>query len=250
MNAVPAPVCAVDPIEIRFAEASLEVARPKDAALARAVEPGSALVETFRVLRAKLEAIDASRELRNIGVVAAGPGEGASFAAIGLAAALARDGARRVLLVEAGLRRPALEGRLQLASAAGLSDWLEGETRGPVPLRRIEPLGFCLLAGGTPRPEPAPLLESSSLARLLRAARGDFDFVVLDCPPLSRFADAVLIQDLVDGFVLVVRSRLTPGPQIQRAVSQLKPDRVRGVILNDLREIFARALPRGLTDRR
>ena len=246
MNAIPAPVHDQTSEEVRFVESKPDSETLPDHLLAQAIGPGGRLVETFRVLRAKLEAIDERRGLRAIGVVAAGAGEGTTFAAVGLATALAREGARRVLLVEATLRRPTLEARLGLPCSSGLSDWLSGDGSEPVPIRRIGALGISLLSGGTASPEPAPLLESSGLKSLLRSARREFDFVVLDCPPLSRFADAVLIQDLVDGFALVVRSRLTPAEQILRAVSQLKPDRVQGVILNDLREILTRTLPRNL----
>jgi Mrp family chromosome partitioning ATPase len=74
------------------------------------------------------------------------------------------------------------------------------------------------------------------MAALLQSARGAFDFVVLDAPPILPVADAVLLQDLVDGFVLVVRSRLTPREAVREALGRLLPERVLGVVLNDHKE--------------
>jgi capsular exopolysaccharide synthesis family protein len=211
--------------------------------LVQALAPGGPLVETLRVLRARVEALDSDRRLRRLGVVAATAREGTTLTALGLAASLARGGARRVLLVEATLRAPAVESLLNLPPAPGLSDWLAADGTGPAPLRHVEPWGFSLFTGGTPQPRPAPLLESDRFARLLDTAARAFDFVVADCPPLVPVADSVLIQDLLDGFLLVVRARRAPREQVLRAVSQLKPERLRGVVFNDLREIFARSQP-------
>jgi Mrp family chromosome partitioning ATPase len=76
------------------------------------------------------------------------------------------------------------------------------------------------------------------MARLIEAAKAAFDFVIIDCPPLMPVADAAILQDLLDGYLLVVRARTSPREAIQRAVSGLKPGRIQGVILNDCREIL------------
>lgn len=245
LTAAERPVTFAEPPEVSFDESRTDQASLTDAVLAQAVTPGSLFVETFRVLRAKVESIDERRRLRCIGVVAAGPGEGTTTAAMGLAVALTREGARRVLLLEAVLRKPVLENRLGLPPATGLADWLLEGARAPLPLRRIEPWGIFFLSGGAPYAEPAPLLESEGMARLLKTARRAFDFVVVDCPPLAPLADSLLIQDLLDGFLLVVRSRCTPRQLIVQAVSHLKPDRVQGVILNGDHEILGRYRSRG-----
>jgi len=105
-----------------------------------------------------------------------------------------------------------------------------------VPIRLVDPGGFFLLvAGQVPlqRPEVlgAPLMEA-----LVRAARGAFDFVLLDVPPVLPVADTILMQDLLDGFLLVARSRSTPREAILEAIGRLRPEKVVGVVLNDHRE--------------
>jgi Mrp family chromosome partitioning ATPase len=71
---------------------------------------------------------------------------------------------------------------------------------------------------------------------LLQAARGLFDIVILDAMPVLPVADAVLIQDLVDGFLMVVRSRQTPRDALRDALARLRTDRVVGIVLNDGQE--------------
>ena len=113
-----------------------------------------------------------------------------------------------------------------------------------MPLRRVEPWGFHLLAGGAPSQAPAGLLASPSMGRLLAAARGHFDFVLLDCPALETDADCAVLQDVLDGLLLVVRARHASRHAIGQALSHLKPGAVRGVVFNDRTEILTRWLDR------
>jgi Mrp family chromosome partitioning ATPase len=198
------------------------------------------VAEEFRLLRAKVRALDAERRLRVFGIVSAAMGEGKSTIALGLARAFAQEPDTRVLLVEADLRRPTLENYLGLAKVPGLGEWLETGV-GPIGLRRVGSGGFYLLSGGLPTHQRQPeLLGSERMVSVLESARRSFDFVVVDCPPLLPVADAVLLQDVVDGFLLLVRERFTPWTTISRALTRLKPDRIRGVMLNDHQEIVPR----------
>jgi polysaccharide chain length determinant protein (PEP-CTERM system associated) len=173
--------------------------------------------------------------LRCVAVSSALPGEGKSTLSLGLASALGREPGRRVLLVEADLRRPSLTHTLGLPPAHGLGEWLNG-TLGYVPVRAVEPGGFFLVAAGQAGLRRPELLGSPRLDALLRAARRHFDLVLLDAVPILPVADTVLMQDLVDGFQLVVRSRQTPRDAIRDALAKLRPDRVVGVVFNGHRE--------------
>ncbi len=86
--------------------------------------------------------------------------------------------------------------------------------------------------------EKPEILSSPRLGRLLRAADRVFDYVVLDFPPLLPVADAVVVQDHVDGFVFVVRSRHSPRETIQKAAGLLKPGSIAGVVLNGQHDIL------------
>lgn len=165
------------------------------------------------------------------------PGEGKSTLSVGLAAALARQPGRRVLLIEVDLRRPSLTPALDLPPLAGLSEWLHGQID-HLPLRVVKPSGFSLLVAGQTQLDEPEILGSPRMEALLRVSRDLFDFVVLDAMPLVPVTDATIIQDLVDGFILVVRHRQTPRDAVQQGLAKLRPGRVLGVVMNDYREIL------------
>ena len=200
--------------------------------------PGSVLGEELRLLRAKVKNLTQERSLKCFAMISAGPGEGKSTLSIGLAATMAQDPNRRVLLVEADLRKPALETYLGLPRISGLSEWLAGEN-GSVGVRGVGPRGFFLLSAGLVPLERPELLGSERMEAFLSAARQTFDVIILDCPPLVPVADSILLQDLVDGFLCVVRARHTPRDVLKRALSNVKPEKILGLVLNNHREILA-----------
>ena len=197
---------------------------------------GHYLAEEFRFLAAKVAALAASR-CTTIGVVSASPREGKTTVALGLAAALARASPHRVLLLEADLRQPAIEACLGLPRSGGVAEWLSGRGRA-VPVRTVAPPGFAVIAGGRERMARPELLGSERMGSLIGACRLAFGFVVVDCPPLSPVADAVAIQDLLDGFLLVVRGRHTARETVAHAVSRLKQNRIYGVVFNNHPEVL------------
>jgi len=198
-------------------------------------DPQSMVGEEFRLLRSRVQAACQERKIGCLAVVSALPGEGKSTIALGLAIALAREAGRRILLVETDLRRPSISRSLGVPSFAGLSEWLNGDID-HVPVRRVEPGGFFLLGPGESALEQPEALGSSRMESLLRAAREPFDLVVLDATPILPVADVVLMQDLLDGLLFVVRSRKTPREAVNDALGRIRQDKVIGVVLNDHRE--------------
>ena len=193
--------------------------------------------EQLRLLAARLRAMGLDRRLRRIGVVSSALGEGKTTVALGLCRSLALERQRRVLLLELDLRRPAVDAALGLQPPpVGVREYLEGTSDTPV-LRRTS-AGFWVLSAGAGEMERAEILSSPRLGRLLRAADRVFDYVVIDFPPLMPVADAVVVQDHVDGFVFVVRSRHSPRETVQKAASLLKPGSIAGVVLNGQHEIL------------
>jgi Mrp family chromosome partitioning ATPase len=220
---------------VRFVEGSPE--EPRGPALQQAVlGTDHYLAEEFRFLAAKVTAL-AAGPCTAIGVVSASPREGKTTVALGLAAALARSSRKRVLLLEADLRQPAVESYLGLPRSAGVAEWLSGSDR-PVPIRSIAPPGFAVIAGGCQGLTRPGRLGSGRMGELVGACRLAFGFVVVDCPPLGSAADAVALQDLLDGFLLVVRARRSARDAVVRAVSRLKPGRIHGLVFNNQPEIL------------
>jgi Mrp family chromosome partitioning ATPase len=220
-----------------FVEGLPRAAAPPDRALAERLSPDAVAFEPFRVLRAKVKAIGEERPLRCLGVVAAQAGEGTMTTALGLAAALAQEKDRRVLLVEADLRTPRIAALLGLSAEPGLDEWLVGRTEGPAPVARVEPWGFFLLPAGDVAAGPGELVGSERMAHLLMAARQHFDTTVVVCPALTPFADTVGLQGYLDGLLVVIRARRTPRDLIRRALTHVKPGLVQGIVFNDRADV-------------
>jgi capsular exopolysaccharide synthesis family protein len=220
------------PGEVRFLK-EIVAGRSRAVPIIESVKDAHSIVgEELRLLRARVRKHCLERQHKLIAVTSALPGDGKSMVALGLAAALAREAAFRVLLLEADLRRPSISQTLGLDSLPGLSEWLEGKLD-QLPLFRYQPAGFCVLTAGQDALEKPETLGSSRMDALLRSARAQFDFVVVDTSPILPVADTVVMQDLLDCYLLVVRSRLTPREAILDASRKLEPQKIIGLVLND-----------------
>jgi len=225
-----------------FEESEGVTHQPKGVAAAAVMARG-AIFEQFRAIAARIRSLDAEKPLRCIGVVSAVAGEGKSTAALGLAAALGQ-GAARVLLVEADVRRPVLSEYLGVAQTSGLAEWLLGSQE-PVSVQRVVLSRFFLLPAGleSERFEDGAFVEPGEvdgMRVLIEEARRSFDFVIVDCPPLLPVADAMVLQSMVDGFVVVVRERHAPIESILYALDRVEAERLRGIVLNDHLEVLRR----------
>ena len=207
-----------DPLSV-FEQESTARSHPGPIATA-VLSENSLAAEQFRLLGSRLRAIERERPLRTIGVVSATPGEGKTTVSIGLSRYLGLGGKDRVLLVEADLRRPAIDEALGLTPpAVGLRQHLEAG-KSPMIIRRLGGSeGSWVLSAGEGTLKRPDVLASPRMVALFEAAKASFRYVVVDCPPIAPVADAVLLQDHLDGFVFVVRSRHAPREAVQRAVS-------------------------------
>jgi len=225
-----------------FEEARSVQARPASPVCA-SILGRSYAAEEFRSLAARLRRPGPERPLRSIGIVSAVAGEGKSTTALGLAAALAGK-SERVLLVDADLRRPAVDHELGLPARAGLSDWLRLGLE-QVPLRRVVPPGFTLLSAGKALETQADRVfaapqEMDRLRALMVGAKAVYDYVVVDCPPLLPVADSILLQEHLDGILVVIRERYAPAESIAQALDRLDEARLVGIVLNDHSEVLSR----------
>ncbi|HUL77500.1 MAG TPA: CpsD/CapB family tyrosine-protein kinase [Vicinamibacteria bacterium] len=213
---------------------------PSPGPVAQAVlDGGSPQGGPLRLLAKRLRALGRDKRLRRIGVVGSSAGEGSSTVALGLAEALASDRRRRVLLLEVDLDRPALDRALGLdPPEVGLREYLDGG--GETPVVRRPSGGFWLLSAGAPPVRPGDPLSSPRLPALLSAADRVFDWVVVDCPPLLETSSAAALGALVDGFILVVRSRHAPRETVRQAAGRLPPGQLVGLVLNGQRDILPR----------
>jgi len=195
-------------------------------------DPHAAAAEAYRVVRTNLISA-ANGGGRIILVSSSSPEEGKTTTAANLAASLALNGSR-VLAVDADLRRPALHGHFGFAPGPGLSDVLGGRCRARTAIRPTRLRGLQVLPSGPLPPNPAELLGSPGLRKLLAAQRKRYHWIVIDAPPILAMADAPVLCTLADGLVLVVWAENTSRAAVQRAVEQVAQvgGKLRGVVLN------------------
>jgi Mrp family chromosome partitioning ATPase len=219
-------------------EARVDVTPRRTNGTVAAISSGGPVTEELRRLRAKLRTLDTERGLRCLGVTSAVVGEGKTTVALGLASVMAQEHGAKILLLEADLRRPAIEESLGVPRLPGLAEWLEGGGS-TISLRRIMPSGFHLLpAGRSSDGRHAEMFGSDRMKGLFASARSAYDFVLVDCPPVMPVADTIILQERLDGLVFVVRERLSPRETTLRAIERLHPERVVGVVVNDHRDFL------------
>jgi capsular exopolysaccharide synthesis family protein len=188
-------------------------------------------IEQYQRLAAVLHHAQANRRIKRVMVASAVAGEGKSLTATNLALTLSESYRRRVLLIDADLRRPALHETFQIPNLAGVSEWLQGDDVGPMPLVEITP-NLSLLPGGRPNPDPMAGLSSERMKQVLQSASERFDWVILDTPPIGLLPDGSLLAAMVDTVVLVVGAGTTPHAAIQQTIEEIGHARIIGVVLN------------------
>jgi capsular exopolysaccharide synthesis family protein len=191
--------------------------------------------EALRQLRTNLHFVDVDQPVKTLAVTSAVPGEGKSSTACNLAILMAETG-KRVLLIDADLRRPRLAEFLGLEGAAGLTTVLVGRAQ-PEDVLQPWGSGLWVLPSGFLPPNPSELLGSRHMAELVERFRDEFDIVVIDCPPLLPVTDAAIIAARVDGALLLARARKTTSAQVTTAVNALRSvdARLLGCVLNMVR---------------
>lgn len=197
------------------------------------------IVEAFRAMLTSL-LLPALEGLPPRVIVLTSPGLGAGKTTVtsNLGITMAKIG-RRVLLVDADLRSPALHRLFQLSNSWGLCDVLRSDN--PIDssgllqiVRHTDVPALDLLPSGTTQKNPSSLLYSPRVAELLARMRQEYDLVLIDTPPMMQLADARVLGRVADGVVLVIRSGQTTLEQARLAVQRFAEDRthVLGTVLN------------------
>src|SRR5437016_7825859 len=160
--------------------------------------------EQYRILRTKI--IQHPKQPRMIVVSSAGPNDGKTVTVINLAGALALKSEARVLILDGDFRRSTICTKLGLPETLGLANVLNGECSLADAIIQAEQIpNLYILPAGKSLVNPAELLESSRWASLCATCRTNFEYIVVDSPPLGAVADYDIIQATCDGVVLVVR---------------------------------------------
>jgi protein-tyrosine kinase len=213
-----------------------------DPSLVSLKAPTSFAAEQYQGLRMSVEQLRRLRDVRLVAVTSPSAGDGKTVTSINLAAVLSSGSDTRVLLIDADLRRPAIAPRLGIdnPTARGLVDAVTDEqlSLGDV-TQKVNGGKLSVVPSGVARVATHEILRSPRLARLLREAREQYDYVVLDTPPLLPVFDSAMVAKLVDGLFLVVSANQTPRKLLAEALALLDPSSVLGIVFNrDKKPLF------------
>lgn len=205
------------------------------------LDPMSFEAEQYRRIQHQIEELRGGSGVRTLALTSAVAGDGKTLTSVNLALTLARGAGAKVVLIDMDLRRPTVGKVLGLPVSRGgvsalllqpkatLQDFLQ-----PVPRSNLK-----VALTSVTRADPYELLTSTRFVELLEQARSEFDYVVLDTPPVIPVPDTTLIHRHVDGYLVVVSAHTTPRKLVGEALSLLPPSSVLGIVFNrDDRPMF------------
>jgi capsular exopolysaccharide synthesis family protein len=198
----------------------------------------SLLGEVYRKLRTTVMLAKPGKTPKTLLITSSVPAEGKTTTAVNMATVLAQTGAS-VLIVDADMRKPTLHEIFDLDNTRGLSTLLSSESCEAETLSLIqqdEETGLYILPAGPVPSQPAELLSSDRMRRLLAITEGSFTHIVIDSTPMISFTDSVLISGLVDGVILVVQGGKSPYEIVQHSRKELHDvgANIFGVVLNNV----------------
>jgi capsular exopolysaccharide synthesis family protein len=188
--------------------------------------------EQYRRLAAALHDAQVEKGLKTVMVTSAVPREGKTLTVVNLALTLSESYGRRVLLVDADLRRPSIHDALRIHNDRGMSEALVSN-RMELPLIEISER-LWVLTSGRAEEKPLAALSSDRMRKFLDDVAGRFDWVLLDTPPVGLLPDAQVLGRLVHATVFVIRAGVTPFAAVDRAMADLGRECIIGTVLNDV----------------
>ncbi len=194
--------------------------------------PRSGISASYRMLQANLRFLNFDQSLKSIVITSAVPQEGKSTIAANLAATMAQLG-RKTLLIDADLHHPSQHHIWNLVNASGLSNVIVGQT--PLKLAIESPMeNLDVISGGVIPPNPLALLDSKRMSALMTQLEEDYDFIIIDAPPLGVEAEALTLGKLADGVLLVARPGILEHQSAKRAKELLQQSHqnVLGLVVN------------------
>jgi succinoglycan biosynthesis transport protein ExoP len=202
-----------------------------------ALNADSAVAEAYKSLRTNLLFSGVDKQIKTLVITSASPSEGKSRTAANLAIVLAQAG-HSTLLVDADFRRPSVHRMFGRVRNLGLSNLIVGDTTEPQALIRDEQIPtLTVLASGPTPPNPSELLGSFPMQALLERFRGDFDYTVIDTPPVNAVTDASVLAARTDAAILVIDTNKATYPAVQHAKQALERVNARliGTVMNKMK---------------
>ena len=199
-------------------------------------DPDSLAAEKFRFLGIRLRYLQQKKPIKCVLITSSVAGEGKSTVAGNIACALAASKQQKVLLLEGDLRRPSLGEQLGISNLPGLCELLEAPPERVTNIYRLEKLGICILPAGGSLRNPLEFLQPGRVSALLERLAPNFDWIIIDSPPVLPLADTSIWMRLSDAVLLVTRPAMTGRRQLQQSLEAVEQSKLLGAILNGSRE--------------
>lgn len=189
-----------------------------------------AVQEAYKTLRTNIRFLG---DCKRICITSGMASEGKSITLLNLAITIAESG-QKVLLIDADLRRPALAQLLNLPAVPGLSNYLAGYAELGETIHKNAYENLDVVFSGNIPPNPSELLSSAKLQELIEAVTPEYDYILVDTPPVNVVSDACIVANYLDGVLMLVRQGQSKKDAVKRAVNnlQLTGAKVLGFVLN------------------
>ena len=203
--------------------------------------PKSITAESYISLRTNIQYSSIDKQVKTLVVTSSNAGEGKSTVAGNLAYTFFQNG-KRVLIIDCDLRKPSLHRKFNVSNEEGLTDVLVGTSKLNNVMKKIDD-NLYLLTTGTLPPNPAEIIGSNTMENFLEQCKINFDYIILDTPPILPVTDSKLLAIKADATVVVVRSEISKSKHVSQAFKELEKvnANIIGTILNDV-EMYSEKL--------
>lgn len=195
------------------------------------------ITEAYKALRTNVQfsVADTEHHCKRISITSAHPREGKTITTINFAITLSQTEAK-TLVIDCDMRRPRIHRYFNLESRVGLSNLLSGMCTIEEAIKDTSKPNLKILPAGLIPPNPAELIDSDAMRKLLDRLSEDYDYILFDTPPVNVVSDALTLTNIVDGTIIVVRSSYSTHPETRKVLTQFEyaGANVLGFVLNDV----------------
>lgn len=197
-------------------------------------ETKSYIIEQFRTIRTNIKFSMPDKPLKTILITSSTPGEGKSTNAANLGVVFAQED-KRVLIIDADMRKPTLHHTFKTFNKVGLSNILARKSELHDAVQETFIVGLDVITSGPIPPNPAELLSSQGLDALLQHVKNDYDIIIIDSPPLLSVTDAQILANKCDGTILILSTGIVDKRAVKKAKTLLDAShtKILGVVLNN-----------------
>ena len=199
-------------------------------------DPKNPAAEAYRVIRTSVQFAQAGKELKTIAITSCTPNEGKSMTVANLAIVLTQAG-KSVLIMDCDMRNPTVHKNFNLSNKVGLSSCISMGTAVADAVQETGIEGLDALTSGVIPPNPSELLGSERMQNILQRAKEEYDYVLIDTPPVLPVTDSLVLGSMVDGLILVIDSGEVKVEMAREVKNQLVHSgaNILGVVLNKVR---------------